>query len=235
VVLDAHQASEGVAIVTVKAYQGADGEMQRQLIPERPGLYVWTHNLGRLVKADEPTIQSHLLDVLAVVGRPRTQAVRPYYEVTVSDRRHEIHSAKRLILHSRLNQGDDLGVWIADLATQIQRPLYIGMALNLHKRINEHLNGRSDLRGRLRSVKPKPVDMLDLAITWVAAPVQVEAAAAQAEGEPDATQDPDEAEGGEPSSSDDQLAVGSELDSTLKAAESLLIRLAMPMFNEKQD
>ncbi len=234
-VLDTHQASEDVAIVTVKAYQGSDGEVQRQLIPERPGLYVWTHNLGRLVKADEPTIQSHLLDVLAVVGRPRTQTVRPYYEVTVSDRRHEIHNAKRLILHSRLNQGDDLGVWIADLATQIQRPLYIGMALNLHKRINEHLNGRSDLRERLRSTKPNPVDMLDLAITWVAAPVKVGAAAGGDEDEPDGTQEADDGEGGDTPAPDDQLAVGSELDKTLKAAESLLIRLAMPMFNEKQD
>ncbi len=234
-ILDTHQGSEDAAVITVKVYQGADGEMQKQLIPERPGLYVWTHNLGRLVKSDEPTIQSHLLDVLAVVGRPRTQTIRPYYEVTVRDQRHEIHNAKRLILNTRLNRGDDLGVWIADLATQVQRPLYIGMALNLHKRINEHLSGRSDLRERLRGAEPKPVDMLDLAITWVAAPIQVDAAAGQPEDDSDITEDSDETEGDNPSVTDEHFGVGSELDKTLKAAESLLIRLAMPMFNEKQD
>jgi hypothetical protein len=121
------------------------------------------------------------------------------------------------------------------------------MALDLNRRIKNHLTGNgSDLRRRLRDAKPMPVDMLDLSVTWTAAPVfeaelapaiepansgidsEVAGAEAEARGE-----DADAEEGGDGAVA--RYQVGSELDLTLKAAESLLIRLAMPMFNEKQD
>jgi hypothetical protein len=117
------------------------------------------------------------------------------------------------------------------MATQVQRPLYVGVALNLNKRINQHISGSSGLRDRLRAAKPKAVDMVDLAITWIAAPVEVpQAPEGELEEGPEEDGEGEGAQGGAST-----FAVGSELDQTLKAAESLLIRLAMPMFNEKQD
>lgn len=231
----------------IKMFQAADPEVQEQLIPRRPGVYVWTHNVARLLKADEPTVQSALDNLLSVVGRHQTKQIKPYYSVTVQDQRHRIHDKKRIRLHTLISSGDPLGDWIALLATQIQRPLYVGMALDLNKRINNHLTGNgSDLRRRLREAKPMSVDMLDLSVTWMAAPVSEPDLRPEAEQtdsgiDADATGPEAGGEGAEDDAGDASpgatrsYLVGSELDLTLKAAESLLIRLAMPMFNEKQD
>jgi len=236
------------AVVPIKTFQAADPDVQEQLVPHRPGVYVWTHNVSRLLKADEPTVQSALTDLLGVVGRQQTKQIKPYYSVSVQDQRYRIHDRKRIRLHALISSGGPLGDWIAQLATQIQRPLYVGMALDLNQRINNHLTGNgSDLRRRLRDARPTPVDILDLSVTWMAAPVldpdlapQVEPADRDSESEASgfdlAGEGVDPGDGGDSSAgATPRYQVGSELDLTLKAAESLLIRLAMPMFNEKQD
>ncbi|MGA2928008.1 MAG: hypothetical protein ABSG43_18845 [Solirubrobacteraceae bacterium] len=108
----------------------------------------------------------------------------------------------------------------------------------LNKRINNHLSGNgSDLRQRLHHAKPTSVDMLDLSITWMAAPEpeeDLEQQAATPVEYSDVTLDEkDEQDEGDVAPIQRRTyKVGSELDLNLKAAESLLIRLAMPMFNE---
>jgi hypothetical protein len=79
--------------------------------------------------------------------------------------------------------------------------------------------------------------MLDLSITWMAAPEpeeDLEQQAATPVEYSDVTLDEkDEQDEGDVAPIQRRTyKVGSELDLNLKAAESLLIRLAMPMFNE---
>jgi hypothetical protein len=94
------------AVVAVKTFQAADPDVQEQLIPHRPGVYVWTHNVERLLRADEPTVQSALTDVLSVVGRQQTKQIKPYYSVSVQDQRHRIHDKKRIRLHTLISSGE---------------------------------------------------------------------------------------------------------------------------------
>jgi hypothetical protein len=190
--------------VSIRAFQGASKLKQAELVPDLPGLYLWTHDLRPLVNADDLMVQARLLQMLGLVGQARKQQVRPYYHVTVTDQRVKIADAKRLVLHDAFSSGISFGTWLADLATHFQRPLYAGMTLSLHRRIIEHLAQGSKLRLRLEKAG---ADVLDLALTWIAAP--------------------------EPAPSG--ASALAELDAQLKAAESLLIRLTMPMFNEKQD
>lgn len=214
--------------VRVRDYWQADREVQEQLIPERPGLYIWTIDVTELLKADKPTVLDGLGNVLQAVGRKHDKAVGPYYHVWVRDSRKRIRDAKQVILQERLHTGDPFGTWLAELATAMQRPFYIGMATNLRTRISDHLVGKTPLRDRAEGVG---VQMLSLAVTWAAAPglgpIEVEEPAEDEDtgGTPvdDLTPDPDEP------------TLAPDMDAWLKAGESLLIRLAMPMFNENQD
>lgn len=192
--------------VSVRTFQGAVDLKRRELIPEEPGLYLWTHDLQPLIGAQELLVQRCLREVLAFVGRDRTRAIQPYQSVTIRDKRMAISDAKRLLLHEAFESGDGFGAWLARMTTHFQRPLYAGMTLDLFKRTGEHLTQGSTLRKRLEGAG---ADLLDLAVTWAAAPV--------------------------PETPDDEEPDMDALDQRLKAAESLLIRLTMPMFNEKQD
>jgi hypothetical protein len=192
--------------VSVRTFQGADNEKQQELIPDSAGLYLWTHDLSRFVGADKLHIQSNLKEILELVGKPRAKTVRPYYTVTIQDKRAPLHDSKRMMLHDAFASSDPFGTWLADAATRFQRPLYAGMSLNLIRRTKEHLAQGSTLRSRLEKAG---ADLLDLAITWVTAPAVAV-----------------------PTDRDEQ---NEALEQRLRAAESLLIRLTMPMFNERQD
>jgi hypothetical protein len=194
--------------VSVRSFQGADKARKQQLIPAQPGLYLWGHDLNPFVGADGLHIQRRLKEALGLVGRERTRSVPPYQRITIQDERVPISDAKRLVLQSAFSSGDAFGNWLAEVTTQFQRPLYAGMTLDLHNRIRQHLAQGSRLRTRLES---EGADLLDLAVTWIAAPLP--AAEEEEEGQVDME----------------------SLDRQLKAAESLLIRLTMPMFNERQD
>ena len=82
--------------------------------------------------------------------------------------------------------------------------------------------------------------LTQLAVTWYAAPQELTSPLA---GAPQDSEDPDQddtsAEEGtivdDLSPEPDPPKVDPTLDAWLKASESLLIRLAMPMLNEKQD
>jgi hypothetical protein len=229
--------------VAIWDYYRAEPEEKLVLIPPCPALYVWTYNVERLLGVDRPTAEEKLLNLMAVVGQERNRKVGPYTNVTVRDERKPIKQSKAVILHERLSQRDGYGAWLAAVTTEIQRPIYIGMTHSLNRRVNEHLDGRTGLRARIEKPEPKSftLTMLDLAVSWWSPPEpdnEPPLAAENLESHDSEPAEPLESNALEPDAlepDDDASLTDPALDRFLKASESLLIRMAMPMFNDKQD
>jgi hypothetical protein len=201
------------------------------LIPRRPGLYVWTIDIATWLGSDKPTIQGLLEGALAAVGFCYEAKVGPYTTLTLRDFRKPVRPHRQIKLQERMNERDPFGEWVALIGTAVQRPLYIGMANDLHTRITKgHLASKTPL---LKHARERGLNATDLAVTWWAAPVDaskiLQDLPEDGDGEDDLAPvdnlDPDDFD---PISDD-------EMDARLKAVESLLIRMAMPMLNAKQD
>lgn len=216
--------------VTVEEFQSAQKAWQEHLIPNTSGVYLWTFNFSALISESGLVIQEELGKLSQRTRAPRSTLLKPYYEIQISDHRMPMNDARRRVLRDALHAGDALGLWIAEMATLFQRPLYVGKARKLRSRICQHLGGASDLRLRFLDAG---IDMLLLAVTWIELPAGY--APALADDEPYAIEDelPDEAER-ESEDEETDASGSSDLEDVLKAAESLLIRLSMPMFNEVQ-
>ena len=200
-----------------------------ELIPLRPGIYVWTIDIADWLIADKPTIQARVANALRAVGPVRDKEVGPYARVWIQDSRKAIRPERQLVLHDRLNAGGPFGDWVAQISTAVQRPLYIGMANSLRGRISEHLTGKTPLRGKAKELN---LEMLNLAVTWWAAPLDD---AAQSDDHVDDEPDLDLAPLDDLTPEDEVTGIDPVMDTQLKAVESLLIRMAMPMLNARQD
>ena len=132
--------------ISIHAYWAAHPNDRKTIVPARPGVYVWTYNVDRLLGGDELTVEERLQNLLKIVGRRRDGAVGPYTRVHLTDERKSIHPAKRSVLHQRLAAQDPFGRWVAAMANVVQRPLYVGMATDLRQRIGSHISGQSKLK-----------------------------------------------------------------------------------------
>jgi hypothetical protein len=236
--------------VSVDAFWKAHPDDRRQIIPPIPGVYVWTYNTLRLITTDdEKVIEDRLVNLLKIVGRDQIQKVGPYALLTVRDERKEISPDRSVVLHERFAEGDDFGRWVAALAVHIQRPLYIGKATDLNKRITDHLRGRTNLksyvedRRRPDGSREFECSMLDLVVTWYAAPALL-AEHDNGENGENGGEEPRDVDAETDEEEDDVVddldpdpeprQPHPDLERWLYATESLLIRLAMPMLNEAQ-
>jgi hypothetical protein len=214
------------ATVRMEEFYGEGGD---SLIPHRPGIYVWTLDMAVWLAADKPTIQRLIDRALATVGFEYPATVGPYTTLVLQDFRKPIRPGHRISLQERLNVKDEFGEWIAQIATVVQRPLYVGMANDLYVRIKKgHLANRTPL---LRNLRHRGLTITDVAVTWWAAPVDVAAMPRPQEDDDDEKAGPVD----DLAPDDEELGVDPEMDRRLKAVESLLIRMAMPMLNGKQD
>lgn len=200
-----------------------------QLIPKLPGLYMWTRDLRMWLGKDEDEIRSLFDVLLGPTGLRAKSGAPPYYELSVHEIRRSISEGKLdLLVHWIRDANGSLGRWITTLGTEHQRPLYVGLARSLFSRIvHGHLQQQSVLRQRLESAG---FDLSECAVTYMLLPMPVlDALAAPSEGDAD-ERDTDLSVGD--LEQDDKVTI---IDRRLKAAESLLIRLTMPIFNLKQD
>lgn len=216
-----------MATVRMEDFYSEGGD---RLIPHRPGLYVWTIDVATWLGADKPTIQGLVEKSLAAVGFSYEANIGPYTRLTLQDFRKPVRPHRQIKLQERINERDPFGEWIALVATNVQRPLYIGMANDLHTRITKgHLASKTPL---LKNARERGLNATDLAVTWWAAPVDVSAIPQQ---EDDEDQDDELAPVDDLDPDDVDPISDEEMDARLKAIESLLIRMAMPMLNAKQD
>lgn len=201
-----------------------------QLIPKLPGIYMWTRDLRVWLGKDEDEIRSLFDVLLGPTGLRAKNGAPPYYELSVHEIRRPISEDKLDLLVQWIRDADgSLGRWITTLGTEHQRPLYVGLARSLFSRIVQgHLRQQSVLRQRLESAG---FDLSECTVTYMLLPLPVlDALAAPADdNETDEIESDHSVADGE---QDDNVTI---MDRRLKAAESLLIRLAMPIFNLKQD
>ncbi len=216
------------------------------MLPLDPGIYVWTVDLGVLSNPTE----------LAVGGEPPTPLfdrlqtrLRPV-EHTVSARLGSYHRTTLSVEPANLTQrtrqrvdhieaaDTDEWEWVLTCGMLFQRPLYVGKAVNLRRRVQAHLRGGSQLRGYLDNVG---IDASDCTILLAClrrpdAPHGTGPASdAPAEGDDD--DDDDEFQEDDesellPEDAPERLLL---IDALVSAAESLTIRLSHPLLNRKQD
>lgn len=205
---DATKSRTGRKIRTVRVREilAKRPEIQKRLVPEIPGLYVWTRDPASWFSKDKTQTKQNLSDIVGQIGRQRTGKLSPYWKITLQEQRVPFRPRKLDILSTVLTSHNErLKQWLFDVAAQIQRPLYIGLTGDLNDRIvSRHLAQSSTLRQRLASAG---VDIFDCVVSWTPLPQDCLGEACA-----DVTE-----------------------ESLLRAVESLLIRLAMPLFNEQQE
>jgi hypothetical protein len=178
----------------------------------------------------EGEIRSLFDAMLGPTGLHGRSEASPYYELSVREIRRPISDVKLdLLVHWIRDTNGSLGRWITTLGTEQQRPLYVGLARSLFRRIvREHLQQQSVLRQRLESVG---FDLSECAVTYMLLPTHVlDALAAPFRG--DSNDELDANLAGVDGEQDDEVKI---IDRRLQAAESFLIRMTMPIFNLRQD
>ena len=203
--------------ISIREFKQATAYLKERLVPDRPGLYLWSLDTTRWLGQSPAETAVALDGALKAFPADRPAEINPYWHLSIGERRQAISPKKRELLESAFGEGNDQARWIARVTTAQQRPLYVGMTGNLRRRLLQHLDAGSALRKRLTKVD---INVLDTVFTWTAAPVTT-------------TGIPDEAVQSE--SSLDSEVTDDIPNATLRAAESLLIRLSMPIFNAKQD
>ncbi len=135
-----------VSVVSVREFfrAGADA---RVLIPELPGLYLWTLDLLHLATAPRPArerMTEELARLLRSSSREFAGRIEPYYAAQVKDEPRELGTEKIGKLLTLLDS--DRARWLLLCGTVFQRPLYVGIARNLAARIQSHMDSGSLLR-----------------------------------------------------------------------------------------
>ena len=209
--------SSSGGVTPVSDFLGADSMKRDLLIPRSPGLYAWLHNPDSWPTDTFEEFNSALQEILGEIGQSRTRILWPYWRVTIKERRKEISDEKASSLWGALRCADsELAQWVRASALRFQRPLYVGMAVNLQRRIADHLRQTSLLRTRLESAS---VDLFDCVVSWTHIP--------------DGALIGQEMDSENTAEDADLDSSGERLSALLRSVEALLIRLSMPLFNER--
>lgn len=192
--------------IPIRKYVGTHDNRRDSLVPSVSGVYVWTRNLAVCKSTERADAKSALQDCVGLIGKPREGDIYPYWSVSLKERRRKFPTAKFDTLADTFSSPQTpFQTWLIQIGNLIQRPLYIGYTTDISQRLEQHLRQDSTLRTKLRNGE---VDILDCVFNWAEIP----------------------------GTNHEAAAVGNaEIEAWLKAAESLLIRLAMPLFNDRQD
>lgn len=226
-------------LLPIRDYNSKTKAQQSQLLPAGPGIYVWTVDLGYLVDPAVPDTGQQLFDRVKHRIRPVKHEVGArigsYHRATLRVEPAELTAATRQRLEDLEATNTPLLEWSLLCATMFQRPLYVGKAVSLRRRIQDHLKGGSRLRSYLREVGLEASDCTVL-LASVQPPDEPYGAVAQGleaqvlSNDEDLIADDD----------DEELAATApaellEIDKLVRVAESLTIRLGHPLLNRKQD
>lgn len=186
--------------VNIGDYLGSDEQTRKTLIPEMAGLYVWVFDFLSLLdlprsgkdKAISAFFQQEGREIVADKPDPflnaRWNAVRP-----------NVRSDRRITVLDLLES--DERIRIASLLTYFQRPLYVGISVNLNRRVEEHLKTQGSVSSQLTHI-----DRVNCAVLWTETPAFA---------------------GADIATSED----GEEEPRILNHLESFLISTASPLFN----
>jgi hypothetical protein len=147
----------------------------------------------------------------------------PFTQGHLRATRPELKANRRDVVIDQITENTAIGRSIAMLATTQQRPLYCGITVNFGRRVTEHMDRKTDFAQALTDI-----DITDCAVLWV--PIEDEDAKKASLLTLDSVQF--EAYGDFNTHDDESLAQEIPL---VKAFESLMIRVAMPITNKAMD
>ena len=214
-------------IVAVREWKSAARATQHNMLPTSPGLYAWMLDLRRPLRGLGQETGALLADIKDALhpSTPRRfdGKIRPYTAVSLHDDPPPLTKATAGQIEEIASMDAIAAEWAFLCPTLLQRPLYVGKAKNLRKRLREHLAGRTKLITHLDDIG---LTLNDCAIIVA----EVQPAPPDVTDEAETPEDP----GGE---FEDESLEGLDpaIKALLSAAESLTIRMSRPLLNERMD
>jgi hypothetical protein len=227
-------------ILPVHRYIAATRKQQHALLPATPGIYVWTRSIAQgLPGGDVDNTQFHdrLRERVKPIIKPDLAQAGHYRSVSVQDSPAELRPNTYQRIERLRSAGYPIEIeWAFLCASMFQRPLYVGKALNLKARLRAHLSGQSR---HVREMEEYGIRLEDCFIILAELKVPPEDFPYGPDDDEDGVSDSDTASYLDDDDYD-ELPAGSSLDSKMVndlvcLAESLVIRLAHPIFNAKMD
>lgn len=214
-----------VQLLPVGYYGSVPIEAQRSLLPVQPGIYIWTHDLGTVMHdARNPDFSAVLQERIKPTMHRDTVRVGHYRGVHLYDDPVELqpNTATRLarlqaagVAYPRLLE------WSLLCGSLWQRPLYVGRAMNLRGRLRTHLQQGSDATTAMQSAGINLNEcLISMAVLTAPSPGSTD------DEESDDFDDPDFLLADYPLPRQD-------VEDLISVAESLVIRQAHPLFNDK--
>ena len=230
-----------VQIVDGLTYNGATRLKKRSMLPNAAGIYIWTLQLGHHWTHTETSADSILEAISAPFKHIREQRfdsgkLGHYRRVQLYDEPAALSPSTMTRLTALVDGGSAELSWSLMCATLLQRPLYVGKALNFRDRLPSHFGYKSKFSRLLRE---HGMSVNDCAV--VLCPVTIDGLA------PDEGDDGDDLTGSAEDvppliEDDDDLDAEEyvppgkvELNNVIQLAESLVIRTSHPLFNERMD
>jgi hypothetical protein len=227
------------------AYNEATRLKQRSMLPQGPGIYIWTIQLGRNWTgsgADAAAMVDSISAQFRQVRESRFDKGRlgPYRRVHLYDEPADLTSASVNRLAALMDSGPAEMSWALMCATLFQRPLYVGKALDFRSRLRSHFAYKTKFSQLLLD---HGMTLNDCAV--ILCPVTtVGLVAGEDESEFDVDADSlslsdvstaSMADGDDEEEEEDVPPGREELDKIVRFAESLVIRTIHPVFNERMD
>lgn len=231
--------SYDLQLLSIREYSGKTQAQQREMLPLDPGIYIWTVDLGTLLnnthapETAEPagSLFERLQGRVKPVDHSVSARFGSYHRATLRLEPLSLTEATRQRVDQLEEDHNDSLEWSLMCGSLFQRPLYVGKAICLRRRIRDHLRGGSQLRRYLQTVGLEPDDcMVTLAcLRDPDDPYGVGLDSLDEDGNDVGGDDEDE------DLPDDAEPAVVRIDSLVRLAESLTIRLSQPLLNRKQD
>lgn len=140
--------------VNVRDFIASNATRKALLVPDEPGIYYWTLDLSSSL------LGRHFDRINDLLAGPRLYAegdIGLFYRVRLSHVASPLTAVKEE-QSERLLEDSELRAWLAWVVDCFQRPLYVGKAKRLRRRLMNHLADDSRLRTYLESLELTPED-----------------------------------------------------------------------------
>ena len=198
----------------IKDYIGWANHVRDMKVPTSAALYVWTRELP---EGSGKTLGINFNSWVGTNLRTDSAQVGPYSSIAIQTASPSLGPAKIAILESL--PASPLFDWTREMATRWQRPLYVGITVNLRQRLCNHMAYRSLLRQYMADAS---LPIIDCRLTYFTPPYEAPAA-------------PWEDESEEGLEVEQATPVPTSLVRSLRLTEALVIRLAQPYLNRKME
>lgn len=196
----------------IRDYLGWAKHVREMKVPSAPALYVWTRELP-----ESSQLSAEINKWIGPSLRTDAGRVGPYSSVALQTASPGLGPAKVELL--REMAALPTFAWTRNLAARWQRPLYVGITVNLRQRLSTHMAYDSSLRQYMSDAN---YEMARCRVTYFHPPYDAT----------DLSWDDDEEEGVD---LEQDTPIPEVLIRSLRLTEALIIRLAQPYLNQSME